>query len=311
MVTAFRNVTQADQNKEVQSVIEGDNLTTPTTYGVIPVNPAFVAVGPDGASLISSYAPIKIERRKTGNRDRVGKTTHKKKYTARLTFKASDNNVPLQKWCTNKSLITDLDTPAASRTFVQSYNVKGVQTYEILKGCHPTRVNIGVNKDGEIIYTVDLRVRERLESIATDGGITLSTGSFASPDTAAPFKADDGGLNHFVHNSIAYALDGMSIDIEHIYAVSNPTESQLDLYANESMRNVSGSVSVIKSDSVLLTDAFADTSRAMSLVLKAATTTLSWTNVLFENPSGIGFSPTDSGAFIETFNFEADTINLA
>ena len=308
MVTAFRNVTQADQNKEVQSVIEGDNLTTPTTYGVIPVNPAFVAVGPDGASLISSYAPIKIERRKTGNRDRVGKTTHKKKYTARLIFKASDSNVPLQKWCTNKSLITDLDTPAASRTFVQSYNVKGVQTYEILKGCHPTRVNKVIKKDGETMYTVDLRVRERLESIATDGGITLGTGSFASPDTGAPWKADDGGLNHFLHNAIAYAINDMSIDIEHQYAVSDPTESLFDLYANESIRNVSGSVSVIKSDSVLLTDAFADAVRSMSVVLKAAQLTDSFTNVLIDAPSGVSLSPTDSAGFIETFNFEADSV---
>ena len=260
-------------------------------------------------SLVSSYAPAKVERRKSGNIDRVGKSTHKKRYTAKLIFKASDNNVGLQKWCINKSLITDTDTPAASRTFVQSYDILGTETYEILKGCHPTRVNISVNKEGEIIYTVDLRVRERLETTSTNGGLT--TPSWASADTGAPWRADDGGLNHFTHNGINYALDSMSIDIEHQYAVSDPTESLLDLFAKESLRNVSGSVSVIKSSSVLSIDAFADTPRGMSLVLKAATLTLTWTNVLFENPSGIGFSPTDSGAFIETFNFEADTISLA
>lgn len=309
MVTAFKNITQEDQNKEIQSVIEGDTLTTPALYGVTPASPAFAACGPDGSSLVSSYTPVKKERRKSGNIDRVGKSTHKKKYTAKLVFKASDNNTGLQEWCTNKALITDTDTPAASRTFAQSYDIGGVETFEILKGCHPTRVNITENKEDEIIYSVDLRVRDRTELTDADGGLT--TPAWASADAAAPWKSDDGGLNHFTHNAINYALDGMSIDIEHIYAVSDPTESQLDMYARESIRNVSGSIDVIKSTSVLSIDAFADTPNAMSLILKAGTLTLSWTGVEFENPTGISFDPANSGPFIETFSFEANSVNAA
>lgn len=309
MVTAFVNHTQGDQNKEVQSGIEGDILTDATKYGVTPASLAFAACGPDGSTLESSYVPAKKERRKSGNIDRVGQSTHKKRYTAKLIFKASDNNVGLQEWCINKSLITDTDTPAASRTFAQSYDILGTETFEILKGCQPTRVNITINKEDEIIFSVDLRVRERIENTTANGGLTTPT--WASADTGAPWKADDGGLNHFTHNSINYAIDGMSIDIEHIYSVSDPSESQLDMFARESMRNVSGSIDVIKSSSILSIDAFADTKRAMSLILKAATRTLSWTNVEFENPNGISFNPSDSGAFIETFSFTADTVALA
>ena len=142
----FVNQTQADTVKDVQSVIEGDIITTPISYGVIPTNPVFTTVGPDGSSIISSYTPTRSDKRRIGNLDKIGKSTYKKKYTAKLTFKASDNNINLQKWCTNKSVSGDVDTPAASRVFLQSYLVAGVETFEILKGCHPTKTNIAINK---------------------------------------------------------------------------------------------------------------------------------------------------------------------
>ena len=49
MVTTFKNHTQADQNKEVQTVVEGDTLTTATLYGVTPDSASFAACGPDGS----------------------------------------------------------------------------------------------------------------------------------------------------------------------------------------------------------------------------------------------------------------------
>ncbi len=308
MVTAFVNITHADLVKEAQSSVEGDILTDAAKFGNPGASQTFLALGPDGARLVSTAEHKKKPRRKAGKKNRNGQQTIAKKYSAQIVFKASDNNVPLQKWCTNESLKTDVDTPAASRVFAQSYMVGANETFEILKGCLPKKTSKKVTKDG-VMYTVDLLVKERVQTTSADGGLT--TPVWANPDTAAPWLADDGGLNHFTHDGNNYAIEGITIDIEHLYAESNPTELQLLMFANESIRNISGTVDVIKSSSVLSTAAWGDAKKAMSIVLKAATLTDSFTNVEFENPKGLDFDPDNSSAFIESFNFSADTISAA
>ena len=311
MVSGFAPVTQADQVKQPQYVVEGDILTTPANYGTVPDNPSFTAVGSDGVTLQSSYAPVKDEKRKTGNIDRVGKITHKKKYTANLVFKATDNNTGLQQWCVDKSVKADTDTPAASITLVQSYNVAGTETFEILKGCLPTSVSISIDGQADITYTVGLMVQDRTETTSSNGGLTLGSGSFATADTSVAWLADDGGTNHFTYNSNNYALSSMSISVNHDYAMVSPTENQLDIFAKESMRNISGTIDVIKSNSVILADAFADTQRSMSIVLKASTLTMSFTNVLLDSPDGVSLDPKSTDSLIESFNFDADTVTTS
>ena len=313
MVSAFVMSTQADRKKEVQSIIEGDNLTTPGTYGVIPANPNFTAVGPDGGTLVVKYEPSRTIRRKAGNLDRNGKTTNKKKYTATLTFKASDNNLALQKWCINKSAITDTDTPAASRAFLHSYTVGGTETYEVVTGCHPTKCTITLNAEGEISYSVELMCRNREQSQLTDATdiFTLGTGSFASADTAAPWVSSDGGVNHFTFKAVNYAIESMTIDITHEYAMADPTESQLILFAQEGLRDVSGSVTIIKSGVVVSDTAFADELNSMSIVLKSGQLTLSFVDTIFESPQGVEIDPNSADKFVDDYAYEASSVTAA
>lgn len=311
MVNSMVPHTQADLVKEVQHISEGDCLTTPTKYGVIPTNPDFTAAGPDGSSLVSTYKPSIVKRRKAGSRTRNGISVTKKKYTARLMFKASDNNVALQKWCINESAAADTDTPAAPKTFLKSYYIGGTETFEIFYGCQPEKTNIGVNKDGEIVYTVDLRCKTIDENQDADGGITLGTGSFASADSGAPWKTGDGGANHFTHNSNNYGLEGMSIDITRQYAVQDPAETLEDLMAAETILDPTGSVEIQKSDINISTDARATSARAMSLVLKAATLTLTWTNVIFDDHTGLDHKGDNPNLLTDNENFSAATLVAA
>ncbi|MCV0398551.1 MAG: hypothetical protein K5785_00995 [Nitrosarchaeum sp.] len=311
MVTAIVPHSHVDLEKEVQTIIEDDVLTNPTNIGVIPTNPTFLAVGPDGGSIVSTFSPTKRDRRKAGTRTRIGISVTKKKYTARLVFKASDNNLALQKWCINESAKGGTVTPAATRTFLKSYLVGATETYEIFRGCVPEKTNIGVSKDGEIIYTVDLKCKTIVENQTANGGITLGTGAFASPDTAAPWKASDGGANAFAHNSINYGLEGMSIDITREYAVQDPSESLEDMMYAETINTVSGSVDIQKSNIAISTDARATTLRAMTLVLKAATLTLTFANANFDGHTGLDHDPTSSALLTDSENFTADSVVAA
>ena len=298
--------TQVDLVKEVQSVIEDDILTTPANFGVIPVNPAFAAVGPDGGSIVITYTPELAKRKKAGSLTRSGVLVLKKAYRAKLEFKASDNNVALQKWCKNKSAKGNTGTPAASRTFVKSYLDGVTETFEIFSGCVPEKTNYAVNKSGEIIYSVDLICKTFDRNQIADGGITLGTGSFATPDVAAPWITADGGNGAFTYNAKKYGVISFSADITRAWADQNPSESLEVMMLTETDYVPSGTITVEKDDITLGADQLATTPRASSIVLKAATMTDTFTNVIFENHTGPDHSGNDTASLTDGGSYSAD-----
>lgn len=299
---------QADLIKEVQSAVEGDVLTDPTKFGVHAADPDFLAVGPDGGTIVVTYNPNINKRKKAGALIRSGTNILKKAWGAKLTFKASDTNVPLQKWCLNKSAKGATVTPAASRTFLKSYGVGTAltETYEVYYGCVPLKTNYVINSAGELIYTVDLLCKTVVQTTSANGGITLGTGSFASPDTAAPWRSVDGGAGAFIHNTKKYGLVSLSVDIIRQYAEQNPSESLELMMVAESDYVVSGNVVIEKSDILLDTDALATTSRAMSIALKAATLTHTFTNAIFEGHTGLEHDGSNSAGLTDSKNWSAD-----
>ena len=299
---------QSDLIKEVQSAIEGDVLTDPTKFGVHISDPAFLAVGPDGGSITVTYNPTINKRKKAGALIRSGTNITKKAWTAKLTFKASDNNVALQKWCKNKSAKGGIVTPAASRTFLKSYGVGTAltETFEVYYGCLPTKTNYTINASGEVIYTVDLVCKTVVQTTSANGGIIIGSGSFASPDTAAPWINTDGGAGAFIHNTKKYGLISLSVDIIRQYAEQNPSESLEIMMLAESDYVVSGSATIEKSDILLDTDALGTTSRAMSIALKAATLTDTFTNAIFEGHTGLSHDGSDSAGLTDSLAWSAD-----
>ena len=297
--------TQVDLNKEVQSIIETDILTNPSLYGVIPVDPDFLAVGPDGGMIEITYSPEILKRKKAGSLIRSGTSVLKKSWKAKLTFKASDSNLALQKWCKNPSVKGDTDTPAASRTFLKSYDVGGVQTYELFSGCVPEKTNYTIAKSGEVIYTVDLDCKTFDKNVIADGGITLGTGSFASPDTAAPWQTQDGGVGAFTFNAVKYGIESFSVDIIRQWAPQDPSEALENMMVSESDYVPSGTITIQKSDSLITDDALATTPRAMSLVLKSGIMTDTWTGTIFEGHTGINHDGTNPAGLTDTETFSA------
>lgn len=299
---------QADVIKEVQSVIEGDILTDPTVFGDVPTDPAFDAVGPDGGSISITYSPEIKKSKKAGALIRSRAVPVKKGWTAKLVFKASDANVVLQKWCKNKSAKGATVTPAASRTFVKSYAIgtAAVETYEVYSGCVPSKTNYAINANGELIYTVDLICKTFDRNTTADGGITLGTGSFASPDTGAPWITSDGGAGAFTHNTKKYGLQSFSVDIIRQYADQNPGEGMELMMLAESDYVVSGSATIEKSDSLLDDDALATTPRAMSIILKSGTMTDTFTNAIFEGHTGLDHAGDNSSGLTDDVSYSAD-----
>jgi len=298
--------THADLNKEVQSVIEGDFLTTNNNLGTMPANPAFSAVGPDGGSIVITYIPELKKRRKAGSVTRTGVLVLKKAWRARLQFKASDSNVALQKWCKNKSAIGGTVTPAASRSFLKSYYDGTTETFEIFRGCVPEKTNYAISKSGEIIYIVDLICKTFERNQTADGGITLGTGSFASADTAAPWITTDGGNGSFTYNLKKYGIVSFSMDISRVWADQNPSEALEIMMITEVEYNPSGSITVEKSDITLDADQLATTPRAASLVLKSGTMTDTLTNAIFEGHTGPDHDGENSTSLTDGGSFSAD-----
>lgn len=311
MVTAFKNHVHADVVKNVQYIKEGDMLTSAAVYGVVPTNPDFLLIDVDGGRMVATTAYEKVERRKAGTMGRINKTTHKERYTATVTFNASDDNADLQIYCINESAITDNDTPSNSLAFVQSYKIAGTETFEQLLGCLPTRCNITIGSSGHIVYTVEFMVKQRIEDTS---GPLIGTGSFDSnaPLTGDPWKASDGGADHFDWNSTAEALNSMTITLDRQYGKSSPTESIRDMFNQETIRAISGNVEIITRTSTLLGEAMTPnpTPRAMNIVLKSGSggVTIAFTGATFENASGRDPDPFSADAWTDNFNFEAQTI---
>jgi len=297
--------TQVDLNKEVQSIIEGDILTDPTLYGVTPTDPNFLAVGPDGGMIEITYSPEILKRKKPGSLIRSGTSVLKKSWKAKLVFKASDNNLALQKWCKNKSLKADTDTPAASRTFFKSFDsFETDETYTIFRGCVPEKTNYTISKSGEIIYTVDLDCKTYEQNILANGGFS-GTPVFASPDSAAPWQTQDGGSGAFTHNSKKYGIESFSVDIIRQWAIQDPSEALENVMVAESDYVPSGTITIQRSDNEISDDALDTIPRTMSLVLKSSTLTDTWTGTIFEGHTGLNHDGTNPVGLTDTETFSA------
>ena len=319
MVNAFKNHVHADMVKNPQYVSEGDILTTPADYGEDVTNPTYIDIDIDGARLVVTSAEERVERRQAGNMGRIGKSTHKERYTANLTFNASglvglNGNAALQIWCINESLITDATTAAASFQFLQSYAIGGVETFETLQGCLPTRCQITVGS-GHIVYSVDLSVKKFNQS--TTATNVIGAGAYATKLVDVPWVASDGGVDHFDYGTtsseVAEALDNMTITIDRQYGKSSPTEVIQDMFNQETIRNVGGSVAIIVRNSTIIADAFSiprPTLKSMNIVLRATAggVTIAITNVTFESPSGRNPDPSSADAWLDSYTFEAESI---
>jgi len=308
MVNAFKNHVHADMFKNPMYILEGDILTTPANYGADVVNPAWIDMDIDGARMLVSSAEERVERRQAGNMGRIGKSTHKERYTANITFNASTGNNVLQEWCIDESLIADNKTASNSISVLQSYKINGTETFEVIQGCLPTRCQITIGS-GHIVYSVDLASRSFEQS--TTVPIALGSGAYATQLTTVPWVASDGGVDHFDWDTVAEALDNMTITIDRQYGKSSPTEVIKDLFNQETIRNVGGSIAVIVRNSDIISDAFTipRVPKAMNIVLKSGTggITIAFTNCTLESPSGRNPDPASAEAWQDAYTFEAET----
>ncbi len=301
---------QTDQVKEPQWGYEGDFYTNIALYGVTPASLAFAAAGPEGARLVSTTAPEIKVKRKAGSVNRIGQRLVKKKFTAQLIQKISDNNVNDIKWAMHKAVIATANTPAFSRTYVKSYFVGTTETFEVFKGCLPESASLAINKNDELILTVDMVCNDIIETQAANGGLT--TPSFATADSGTPYLASDGGTNSLLWNAVAEAEDSFSVDVTHEWSELDPAESLKTLAYKEGLRTINFSVDIPIQNLTPSTDARAVTSRAMVRVLKAAGLTATFTNAVFDPPhTGQDHDPESAGQLLYSKSGSADDVAFA
>jgi len=104
----------------------------------------------------------------------------------------------------------------------------------------------------------------------------------------------------------------MTITIDRQYGKSSPTEVIKDMFNQETVRNVGGSIAVIVRNSDIISDAFTipRVNKAMNITLKSGSggIVIAFTNCTLESPSGRNPDPASAEAWLDSYTFEAETI---
>lgn len=297
-----RMITQRDIIKEPQMVVEG---TTVATYGVVPVNPAFIACGQD-STLIENNTPVRAEKRIVGDVDRreVKKTRENIQVTLQTKFMSARED--LLAWAMNKP--NGVATPDESRTFLDSYSDDtGTERFRQYKGCKPLSYSLVIDNQKFITLEIVMSCKEVVEDTV---GPTIGTGSFATALSGTPLIHSDGGAGHFVYNSVVTEIRGITINGTIVQASQDATGSQKDLYKRATQRAISGTVNIFKVSGTLQQDARDVTQRTASLVVQTGQITITFTDFLLE-PSGEEVTGDTSDATIEAKNFSANAVVVA
>lgn len=305
-IPVYTPANQNDVVKEVQWVTEGNVITTPAAYGVTPVSAAFQ--GERSATIIWNHDPVHEETRKSGTTERDSQSLTKQVHTGTLTTKIV-NDVTL-KWAMNKEAAAG--TLAESRTYAKSYYVNQVETFEIAKGCLPTRGTLRLNNAAQLILEVQIRAKDVIETQAANGGLTTPVWE-VTPLTGAPIKASDGGAGQFDYNAVDYAESGMVMEVIHELSLTEPSESLTPIHARAGMRSVSGNFTIQgRPDLVMRADQKVGTPRTITRVISTSpsiTATISGAVI-----SGYPSSPHDPSSglvLVENLNYTSDDLIIA
>lgn len=290
--------TQRDENKRVQSIIEG---ATPATYAITPTNPAFTAHGRN-ARLIDGAAPIKNELREVGdvNRLDVTKTREVNLVTYRAFLLTGD-----------KVLLASVfdepggaATPDESRTFFSSRDLLGVETYIQYLGCKPESATLTDDNQGYLTLEIVYSYKTRTEDTS---GPTIGSGSYATPNTATPLTHLDGATGKFTYVAVAKEQQGYSLTVVNQSANQDENGSIVDLFRKPTIRVISGTMNLFKKETADQDDALAVTPRAGVITVDTGQIVLTMTNMLYL-PDGPEKSGDNAVATIASKPYEADDL---
>lgn len=297
---------QADVVKKLQYYNEGLMSTASNFAKAIPSSTSFTQVGKNCTWNYQDDITAE-EERGVGSLTRTDRVVTRKRGTLSITTNITDDDVAFVKYCMNANDDTTA-TASSSLAFVFSFKVNGTETYRILKGCLPESASLNISNTGFVEFTATFAVYSPEDEVTTSNG-GLTTPTFATQSTNTSFSHSDSGTNPFTWDSVTYKEMGFNIDVSYEHTL---LESSGDLnikWACIATRNISGTATVFKKDSLLQADTTAGNKVTATRVIKTSVLTATFTEAVIDsNPYSVS---ADSSATIEELSFTAKELALA
>jgi hypothetical protein len=284
------------QTKKLQYVVEA-------TFGVTPVaSPVFTTAGE--IESVSENTEIAMKRyRSLGLEDvyKFLKNGQLHSFEAKYQPISSD----LIKRGTNAQG-GGVGTIDQSLSFLYSEDINDVENYTFYKGARCDEVTVEI--DNEAVMVTQNFICKEITTPATSHGLTTPT--FAGPNSGAPWVGPDSGSDPFTHNSLNYDVDSFKFTVNRALDPIRPNGETLIKFLVPTIRTITGEFDVLRKDTVLMADAKGLTARAASYILKAATSTATFTDMVL-----IGYTTsrpaTATEALRDAFKFEAAAISVS
>ena len=249
---AQKLLSQKDLKKVPQFISEGTSLAA---YGTTPVNPNFTAAG-QRSMLTPAYEPEWVDKDFGGNIDRQGIIKVREKNTLTYKGRLMEDDIDLIKWAMNKPV--GGNTPQQSRTWMDSWsNNSGTETYRVFRGCKVISSSITTTPNDVVMLEIQMNVKQAIES--TTNPITLGTGSFADEETGTPIRFKDLGDFYYGANNVNFR--NSTVTTTYTLRKQDSNGSETDLYVDHSLRRITGSVDIFKSNANFNEDARAGTQK--------------------------------------------------
>ncbi|MCY4490449.1 MAG: phage tail tube protein, partial [Thaumarchaeota archaeon] len=251
MPTAQKMINRKDIIKHPQYAVEGH---TPADYADTVNNARFVCPG-SNSSITKENNPTFINNEFGGTVDRQG--IHKVRDTNTLTYKARlhASTLILLEWATN--LPDGKDTPAESRTFLDSYrDTEGNEVFRVFKGCKPTSITVSVSKEDALMVEIQMSCKEYYETqTLTDAKVTGAS-VWDAEVTTAPLRFKDVGS--FQYNTDGKPAGGTELSYRAFSVTTtwglltqDSNASETDVFIDHGTRRITGSMEIFKNNQSL------------------------------------------------------------
>lgn len=193
-----------------------------------------------------------------------------------------------------------------SLSFLYSEDINDVENYVFYKGARCDQVSVEITN--EAVKVSQNFICKEITTPATSHGLTTPT--FAPANSAAPWTGADGGSNPFTHNSNSYDVDVFKFTVSRGLDAIRPNGESLVKLLIPTIRTITGEFDVVRKDTALIADCKNLTARAASYVLKAATSTATFTDMVLTNVA-TSRQATATEALRYSFKFEARSISVS
>jgi len=297
-------ITQRSRVKQPQYISEG---ITPATFGIIPTNPVFTAIGCN-TILVDNSSPITAEQRQSGNIDRIRKDLIATGASMTIKMQMTFFDLPLLQWATTKPVIPNVvGTPDESRSFIDSYlDVDDNEIFRQFLGCKPTGWNFSEDRLGYLTLEITCTCKQILES---DTPVDEGTGTFAPANLVAPYTHNDAGMLPFLYDGVGFTANNFISSGTLTQTPQDVLGSNTTLWTTPTMRVITGSISIYKKNADLqdLAKNVDESNDAVYTFDAANALSISLTDFLWL-PSNEELSGDDATATMENKSYEANEI---